>query len=245
MRSVYETVFGGLGFDSDLGGLSVRYGVDLDALKAILHQKIVRETMHNHHKIKKQANKISRQWQDGETINSLSQKLNYPPVMTAWLILETKGIQRSHFKGILRNPNVIKDPRLRREVSEAVRQDMVYSPNAISGQMERSRMVEETVRNWLAGMKIPYIDEKEAKEKKHEKTPDFLLKKTLHHDGRKIHWVECKASFGDDAEIRRDYNKQLRHYIDLYGSGMVVYWYGHIEDIKLKDIYLTTGESFK
>lgn len=244
-RSLYETVYSGLDVDSDLMGLCLKYGIDMDTLKAILHQKIVRETMHNHHKIKTQANKIARQWQAGKSILNLSKELNYPPVMTAWMILEARGLTRIHFKIILRDPNIIKDPRLRREVSEAIKKDVVYSPSAISEQVTRSKMVEETIRNWLAGRKIPYIDEKEAKEKKQVKTPDFLLKKTIHHDGRKINWVECKASFGDDAEINRDYRKQLRHYIDLYGSGMAVYWYGTIDDITLKDISIASSELFK
>jgi hypothetical protein len=244
-RSVYEIVYAGLGVGSDLGALSLKCRVDADTLKAILHQRIVRETMHNHHKIKNQAHKLTSLWHAGESILQLSEKLKYPPVMTAWLILEQKNLNRRHFQAILRNPQAVKDPRLRRELSEAVKKDVVYSPQAISSQMERSRMVEETVRSWLAGKKIPYIDEKQAKENKQAKTPDFLLKKTLQHDGKTVHWVECKASFGDDAEINRDHRKQLRHYVDLYGSGMAVYWYGCIDDIKLKDIQITTGEFFR
>lgn len=165
--------------------------------------------------------------------------------MTAWLILESKGISRGQFRTMVRNPDAIPNSRLRKEISAAVKKDIVYSPDAISSQIKRSKMVEEKIRSWLLKKKISFIDEQEAKEKKHAKTPDFLLKKTLTYGKQKIHWVECKASFGDIAETRRDYKKQLKHYVEIYGMGIVVYWYGFLSNITLKDILIVSGELFK
>jgi hypothetical protein len=240
----YKIVYGELGVGSDLRELSVRHGLKIDTLTSILHQKIVRETMHKHHKIQAMAHKLKNRWQQGETIPELAKEINFPPVMTAWITLEAKGLSRSVFRAMLKNPDRIPDKRLKKEITTAIKQDLVYSPDAIADQMKRSKMVEEKIRKWLLKKGITFIDEKEAKEKNHKKTPDFLLKKTLPSEKQKIHWVECKASFGDETEVKRDYRKQLRHYVELYGSGIVVYWDGFLENIKLDNITLLSGEMF-
>ncbi|MFH1125902.1 MAG: TPD domain-containing protein [Candidatus Altiarchaeota archaeon] len=238
---VYGIVYGCLVSGCDLDGLAVSYGVELDTLKAILHQKIVRETMHNHHKIQTKTSQLKKQWEQGDSIINISKKINFPPVMTAWMILNAKGVPRSQFRAMVRKPEALLDTRLRRELSAAVKKDAVYSPEATKKQMERSRMVEETVRHWLLKRKIAFIDEKEAKEKKHAKTPEFLLKKPMQYGDEKIHWVECKASFGDEFEARRDYGKQLKYYVEMYGRGMVVYWYGFLDTLKMKDVRITSS----
>ena len=54
-----------------------------------------------------------------------------------------------------------------------------------------------------------------------------------------MHWtkllfhlpIECKALFGD-KENHEDYlKKQLWSYWNRYGAGMVIYWFGFIEDL--------------
>jgi hypothetical protein len=241
----YRIVYGGLEVGSDLAALSEKYGLDIDILKAILHQKLVRETMHSHHKIQANAKNLKKQWEGQESFMDIAKKINFTPVMTAWLILESKGIHRTQFRAMTRTPEKIPDNRLRKELIEALKNDLVYSPDAIANQVKRSKMVEEAARNWLNERKIPFIDEREAKEQKHAKTPDFLLKKTFIYDKQKIHWVECKASFGDAMETDRDYKKQLRHYLDLHGPGLVVYWYGFLSDITLNDVAIVSREFFQ
>jgi len=241
----YKIVYGELSVGSDLRELGVRFGLKIDTLTSILHQKIVRETMHKHHQIQSTAHKLKNTWEQGKTINQIAKEINYPPVMTAWLIMESKGLSRGVFRAMLRNPEKIPNKRLKKEILNAIKEDVVYTPQAIEGQMKRSKMVEEKIRKWLLKNGMTFIDEKEAKEKNHKKTPDFLLKKPMDFEKQKIRWVECKASFGDETEVKRDYRKQLRHYVELYGDGIVVYWDGFLEDIKLDNITLLSDEMFK
>jgi len=242
---LYETVYRGLTVESDVRGLSMKYGIDVDTTKVMLHQKIVRETMHHHHAIKNKAIALKKQWKEGKTILEIAKNVNFTPVMTAWLILEQEGISRSYFRALLKNPNAIKDARLRKDILVAVKRDIVYSPGAIASQVERSRMVEDCVRRWLAERSVSFIDEQEGKQRKQAKTPDFLLKKPLAFGSDKLHWVECKASFGDLVEVRRDYTKQIRHYVTLYGTGMAVYWYGIVDGMALPGVTLVTREMFE
>ncbi|MDD5111807.1 MAG: TPD domain-containing protein [Candidatus Altiarchaeota archaeon] len=237
---LYKTVYERLAVGSDLGELSSTYGINIDTLNALLHQKIVRETMHNHHKIQSNAHTLAQQWKCGEPIMTISEKLNFPPVMTAWLILSARGISRSQFRAILRNPKGITDHRLQKELTDALKKDIVYSPEAIAERTAKGKMVEDTVNLYLTSLGMKFITEQEARQKNHAKTPDFLLNGALKFQDQAVRWVECKASFGDEFEVKRDYRKQLRHYASLYGSGLVVYWYGFIDGITLDKIILTS-----
>jgi hypothetical protein len=242
---LFETVYHGLTVESDVSLLSARYGIDLDTIKVILHQKIVRETMHHHHNVKNNATNLKKQWKEGKTILEIAKTANFSPVMTAWLILEQEGISRSYFRALLRNPDAVKDVRLKRELLAAIKKDLAYAPDIIANQVERSKMVEEAVRHWLVERGVLFIDEQEGKKRQQVKTPDFLLKKPLPFEGGTLHWIECKASFGDGSETRRDYAKQLRHYVALYSAGMVVYWYGLVDGIQLPGVTLANRSLFE
>jgi hypothetical protein len=70
-----------------------------------------------------------------------------------------------------------------------------------------------------------------AERKAVTKTPDFLFPMQVVLDGHKVFWLESKATFGDKEETRRNMAKQLSAYVDLFGPGIVIYWYGHTETV--------------
>lgn len=60
--------------------------------------------------------------------------------------------------------------------------------------------------------------------------------------GRRIHWIESKASFGDRYEYEYNCKNQLIPYTELFGPGAVVYWTGHIDELEdAEGIYLYDG----
>jgi hypothetical protein len=66
---------------------------------------------------------------------------------------------------------------------------------------------------------------------KFSKTPDCLFGQPLRFDGTHISWIESKANFGDAVEFRRNAKKQLVPYTELFGEGIVVYWFGHVKGL--------------
>ena len=79
------------------------------------------------------------------------------------------------------------------------------------------------------------MTEKDSRAVQRKKTPDFLFKKVQNIGDMKAHWIESKASFGDDREMKRDYKRQFQPYTEHFGQGIVVYWYGFLDDIHLDD----------
>jgi hypothetical protein len=243
-KEVFNKMLSKLNTIDDIERVKKEFGLSEEVLLSILSHKIARDATRRFYQVKHRAKYLLKDWLRGESLIHIACRFNFPPVLMAKIILEEHGISRVKCNKYLRNPNCVNNPRLTKELRQALERDITYSPNANTMQAKYGRMVEDAVKDWLDTNKIEYRQEKEIKEK-YPKTPDFLLKKPLKIDDDDIHWIECKASFGDDVEMRRNYRRQLLPYKGLFGNGMVVYWYGYIEDAPHdKDILIATQEFF-
>ncbi|MGI0067559.1 MAG: TPD domain-containing protein, partial [Thermoplasmata archaeon] len=104
-----------------------------------------------------------------------------------------------------------------------------YSPRGMDIQRARGLKGEERMQRWLEKHGIGYRTEKDLRGK-YAKTPDALLDDPIYFFGQKITWIESKANFGDDVELRKNLKRQLGPYTEIFGEGAVVYWYGYVED---------------
>ena len=48
-------------------------------------------------------------------------------------------------------------------------------------------------------------------------------------NGWNINWIESKATFGDRVEVNKNMKKQLEPYLELFGQGVVIYWFGFVD----------------
>ncbi|MFH0860122.1 MAG: TPD domain-containing protein [Candidatus Altiarchaeota archaeon] len=242
-RQTYDQIYSLLKSPSDFKNLSEQFSVPSEVLSILLGQKIVRDTTRRYYKVKKMAPQFLRRWSRGETLLKLAQEIEYSPYMTASLILQDNGAGRKGVLSLFRNPDSA-PPRLREELRDVLAKEYVYSPKNTQVQVERGRNVESKVGRWLDARGVQYITEEEAR-RLHKKTPDFLLKSPITVDGAIANWVECKATFGDDFEVKRDYGKQLKYYVEMFGPGCAVYWYELLDDIRYDQITLKTGSYFR
>jgi CDAN1-interacting nuclease 1 len=216
---------------SDIKRLSRESGLDPDLLLVLYTQKTIRSTKRSFYEVKRKAPSLIRDWMHGKRFTQISDEEGFPPVLTASIMLQHTGLSKKQFKNYLKNPAAIGDKRLRREIEDVLKAELIYSPEGNRIQHERGKDVEKIVQKWLDKRIIKYLTEYDAKKGEYTKTPDFNLEAPMKLHGRWLNWVECKASFGDETEYKRDYSKQLSHYVSLFGPGMVVYWYGFIEDM--------------
>ena len=219
---LYQQIYKKLNSLEDVSVLSSETDIPKDVLFNILLQKIVRKVKLNYKNYKSMISEDS-------SVIEIARELEIPPVIVLRIKLEKKGYGKRRIKKILKNPELIEDEELRREVLYAISNDFVFSPYAQRVQRIRGNYVEEIVRLWLEDKNIKFYRENEIPFKK---TPDFLICSDLNIDGMKINWIECKALFGDLKEHRYYLEKQYSHYVKVYGKGMVVYWYSFVDGIE-------------
>jgi len=232
-QSEYLELYGKLSTPEDIDFLAENFGYDKELLLVVYTQRVTRDATKRYYRVKDQAKRLARMWQDGVRLVQIAGKYDFPPVLAALMILEQKRISRKQFWRYITNPKEAPDPRLRRELQEVVKADIVYSPQGTAVQYERGRWGEKKLFDWLDARGMEYRTEKQLRAE-YDKTPDALLRKPIEWNGSKNYWIESKASVGDPVEVRRHIRRQLEPYADMFGDGIVVYWFGYVTDADMR-----------
>jgi hypothetical protein len=84
------------------------------------------------------------------------------------------------------------------------------------------------------------------REKGLSKTPDVRLLLPIgvpdpeSGELRVVNWIDSKAMFGDRHTHETENASQLQGYVNRYGPGMVIYWFGHVANLGAdRDVYVT------
>jgi len=226
---------------SDIDRIAKEQKLDRELLLVMYTQRTVRDATRRYHLIKAQVPKLFRKWKKGQSITSMARELNFPPVLLAQLIFRQNGIQRKTFWKYIKEPDKCDNAQIKKEMKSINRADMIYSPAGMEMQEERGRWGEKRLQDWLEIHNLKYKTEVQLRGK-YPKTPDVLLDKPIELNGVVIYWIESKASFGDEIEIRKNVRRQLKPYTELFGNGAVVYWFGYVEGIDPPDGITLFGE---
>jgi len=230
--SEYKELYDHLATPEDIDFLAENFGYDKELLLVIYTQRVVRDTTKRFYRVKDQAKKMAWAWQHGSSFVQVARQFDFPAILGALMILEQRKVNRKQFWKMLSDLDRVQDRRLQKELADACKADIVYSPEGTARQYARGRWGESKLQSWLKAKGLEYRTEKDLRAE-YDKTPDVLLHKPVELDGSKKYWIESKATFGDPYEIKRHIRKQLEPYTDLFGDGMVVYWFGFVEDVDL------------
>ncbi len=237
--SEYKRIYNGLKSVKDVKRFEEEEGYDRRMLQSLYTQKVTRDVKKRFYVVKKNARHMLRDWKKGTTLMELSERNRFPPMLTAMMIFQEDGASKRQFWEYVRDPDLLESPETAEELREATENDLIYSPYGNQIQSERGIWGETLLENWLKEQDIPFRNEEELR-KEYGKTPDCLLSEPMMLNGKKIHWIESKASFGDNIEFRFNSRKQLVPYAQLFGPGIVVYWVGCLNDLKTPEgVYVT------
>jgi hypothetical protein len=231
----------------DIARVAAEAGIDEELAFIIYTQRVTRDATSRFYVVKNQIQRIAAQYDHGTRLVELAERACFPPVLLAYLLFLHKGMPRKQFWKDVRCPHDIRDGRLRKELTEAIEVDIIYSPRGEEIQRERGHIGERRLFEWLDRRSVSYMTERDLKKlKDYTKTPDVLFMRPQVIGGRKVSWIESKANFGDIVEIRRNLRKQLIPYVKLFGHGIVVYWFGFVSDVQPPEgITLVDGSFFR
>jgi hypothetical protein len=79
---------------------------------------------------------------------------------------------------------------------------------------------------------VLHFSESDLRRFGYAKTPDFKLPLPVGLNNAPVCWVESKALFGDPWAHAEYSKSQYQPYINRYGPGAVVYWYGFVDELQ-------------
>jgi hypothetical protein len=244
-RATYQRLLDTLVNYEDVHRVAHAEHFDEELLFVIHTHRVTRDATRRFYVLKRQMPQLASQWKRGRTMLDISREWKFPPVLLGQQMLGELGIPRKKVWGTFLHPETAPDERLRHEVEELLAADLIYSPRGMELQRERGRKGEERMQRWLDKHGIGFRTEKDLRGK-YAKTPDALLDEPIIFYGQKLMWIESKANFGDDVELRKNLKRQLGPYTELFGEGAVVYWYGYVDGAQSPDgILLWDGDTFE
>lgn len=224
----YNEIYVSLDDVDDVRRLAEQFSQPIGTIYSILNQKVVTKVKRNFSKVKNKGPRHLKQWRKGKSILEIAKKNDIPATLMVSMLLKEMGIPK---KGFIRNLDEQPEGRLKREVIAAMDLDFFFSPRAHELHTEKGEMGEHILAEWLSEQGLTYRSENDLREEGFTKTPDFLLEEDIDVGGVRISWIESKALFGDEKEHDAYIKKQFREYEELYGTGMIVYWYGYIDTL--------------
>jgi len=237
----YKELYESLNSISDIHRIADSTSYSHETLFVIYTQRTVRRATKDYYRVKNRSPSLVKQWKKGKTLVRLAQQMDFPPVLASFIILRESGVPRKTFWKWCREPDTCDDRRIKRELLAVLKKDKIYSPEGNEIQVERGKAGEERIRLWLEEKGLEFKTEDDLKAEG-SKTPDFLLEKPIRYRGTDLKWIESKASFGDRVEVRKNMKGQLLPYRELFGPGMVIYWFGVVDDVQMEDdIIIATG----
>lgn len=217
------------------------------SVKSILHQENQRHVKSafraEHSDSNKSAvySRVQDSLQRGEesgVIIRLAQETGFSPALTARAVLDTHYQEdrrqrpedgaKSKVNLMMKDSTLIEDGKLAMEVFLATLKDDSYGHLAEAIKQSVGEEHEQRLKDILTRLQIPFCDEHHLRSQGYDKTPDIKLEIPISVDGFIINWIESKALFGDPEAHRGYLRDQLWSYLNRFGSGMVIYWFGYV-----------------
>jgi len=202
------------------------------------YQEFTRKTLHKHRKPQVMSKYFER-YTHGESILKISEQVSVSPCLLARIILQcylsptvSEERMKSEVSKRIKDPSLIEDERLRKEVVLCIEKDDNYSPLVEKIRRTIGLEHEHLLQRKLVDLSVPFMNEEDLRNVGYPKTPDVKLQIPFAVDGFVINWVESKASFCDDYGLQFA-KEQFLGYVNRYGSGMVIYWFGYIEELNV------------
>uniref|UniRef100_A0A8B9QJJ1 CDAN1-interacting nuclease 1 n=1 Tax=Apteryx owenii TaxID=8824 RepID=A0A8B9QJJ1_APTOW len=131
---------------------------------------------------------------------------------------------------MLRDPSQIPDGVLANQVYQCTVNDCCYGPLVDCIKHAIGHEHEVLLREMLLEKNLSFIELLKAIEFDFQSSLLFSAV-ALAVEGHIIHWIESKASFGDESSHQAYLQDQFWSYWNRFGPGLVIYWYGFIEEL--------------
>ncbi len=216
---------------SEISQISEFFDIPTGVLVKIWEQKMIEKSKRDFSKIQRNINRFLSEWLSGRSFIEISNRYTVSPVLTSNAILKKLKFTKKQIKRFNKNPDLCSDKRISKELKEVAKADYMFSHEANKRSDDMGKIGEYLIKKLLCDRNIEFMEENELRQKSYEKTPDFLFEMPLNIDGVDVHWVDSKMLFGNLKNHRKYEKNQFLKYTNLFGPGLVIYWFGYINTI--------------
>ncbi|TYZ61204.1 hypothetical protein PybrP1_005957 [[Pythium] brassicae (nom. inval.)] len=196
-----------------------------------------------------------------ESLCGIAAAADFSPCMLARVLLEAKyGWSKTTIANVFKEALAAADSaeanarglgareyaQVLREVKECIDRDALCSPLADRIRHNLGVEYEYVLLETLRNRRLVFESEDVLREKGLAKTPDVRLllpvgvRDPRTGELRVVHWIDSKAMFGDRHTHESENAGQLQGYVNRFGPGMVIYWFGHVADLSSdRDVFIT------
>ena len=197
------------------------------------YQRHIRRTSHVH---RRGAKKYVALYREGQRIITIAQYVNFSPYLLARILIEhLVPCSKKSVTKYIKNLNLIRDSRLRMEVSECIEMDQFCSPYCDRVRRTLGLEYEYVLQQSIKNAGLPFDTEDTLRQAGWSKTPDVKLQCPISvpFNGKNyiVNWIDSKAMFGDPHTHESENAKQLQGYLNRFGTGMVIYWFGYVKSL--------------
>jgi CDAN1-interacting nuclease 1 len=171
----------------------------------------------------------------GEKIFDIAMQLGFSPYKLAKLYCECAFSKTFQLPRLVENAGLVQNDKLRKDLLKCISDDPVNSNRSEILKSTVGAEYEEILMELLSAKKICFETEAELRARGKPKTPDILLLIPMIVEsscGRRhvVNWIDSKGMFADKTTFNEQ-AEQLNGYVNRYGKGLVIYWYGFSQDV--------------
>ena len=200
----------------------------------------------HHYRIKKYDKLLFDRYNQNVSILNLSAKYDISPITIIRYIFEKKYNKKLNY---LIKSNILSEYDLN-QYNLANKFD-IYSRLEQTDMQTASIEFEKQIEELLIKHNIKYQTQEELTVEQKNiyghaiNTPDFLIKSDLIINSSKINWIDAKNFYGSNIDfIKSKIAKQIKKYIESYGSGCIIFSYGFNEKLMFDNVLILSYETF-
>jgi hypothetical protein len=225
----------------------------LDQVLNLRSQLLQNKAACRHHLLVQNIQKLVSLYKGGDSILSLSQRFDAPPLNVLRVVLQGMKYKKSQIQRGLRDPENNFEPRELKEYEQAKATDYVAIVNwgPIHAAAEG---FEDCIAQYLLDEGIQFVRQSQLEKEQLEMfgrqvlTPDFLIFDDLEINGKKVRWIDAKSYYGAITagfHVKKTC-KQMKRYIQHWGPGAIVFLKGFNEKFStlLKDCSMLNATDF-
>ncbi|XP_054653494.1 CDAN1-interacting nuclease 1 isoform X2 [Dunckerocampus dactyliophorus] len=170
----------------------------------------------------------------------LANEVDLSPALMARIILD-RFLQdleggmpsKTVLNSMLKEPSLIPDQTLAKNIYQCTVNDCCYGPLVDCIKHAIGHEHEVLLRDKLKEKNLSFLDENQLRARGYDKTPDIILEVPVAVEGHIVHWIESKASFGDDHSHRTYLNEQFWSYwnrsrsFHMFKNNIIILHDGH------------------